>query len=145
MTEVELLIDFHKSADRQGPGSSNVTLKALSFILKKNKAPLKIADIGCGTGAQTISLAENIVGEISAVDLFPDFLEKLEANSKKLGLNKKIKAIELLQSQAYNISEVAYACGFNSLSYFSQAFKSHSGKSPSEWMDGQSKSLSDKA
>ena len=32
MTELELMIDFHKDAERQGPGSYSETLKALSFI-----------------------------------------------------------------------------------------------------------------
>ncbi|ODS49997.1 MAG: type 11 methyltransferase [Halanaerobium sp. 4-GBenrich] len=51
MTEIELLIDFHKNAKRQGPGSSADTLKALNLIgISKNKN-LKIVDIGCGSGA----------------------------------------------------------------------------------------------
>mgnify|MGYP006308078833 FL=1 len=31
---------------------------------------LKVADIGCGTGGQTITLAKNLNGPIAAVDLF---------------------------------------------------------------------------
>lgn len=46
-----------------------------------------------------------------------------------------LKAMELLQTRNNNISEVAYACGYNSLSYFSQAFKNHTGKSPSDWVE----------
>ncbi|MDR9419625.1 class I SAM-dependent methyltransferase [Gracilimonas sp.] len=94
MTDIELLIDFHKEADRQGPGSSEETLKALRFIQSKKNKPIKIADIGCGTGAQTITLAENIEGEITAVDLFPEFLEKLEAKLKELELDHKIKTLK---------------------------------------------------
>ncbi len=94
MTEIELLIDFHKNAKRQGPGSSEDTLKALSFISFKTRQPLKVADIGCGSGAQTIALAQNIEGQITAVDLFPEFLDKLNANSKELGLQDKITTLE---------------------------------------------------
>lgn len=94
MTEIELLIDFHKNAKRQGPGSNDDTLKALSFIAFKTGQPLKIADIGCGSGAQTITLAQNIEGHITAVDLFPEFLDKLNANSKELGLQNKITTLE---------------------------------------------------
>lgn len=94
MTELELLIDFHKDAKRQGPGSSSDTLKALSLIdLDQNKA-LKIADIGCGSGAQTITLAQNIEGQITAVDLFSAFLTKLNARAKALGLQDKIATLE---------------------------------------------------
>lgn len=45
-----------------------------------------------------------------------------------------LKAMEMLKEKKGNVSEVAYACGYNSLSYFSQAFKAHTGKSPSDWL-----------
>jgi ubiquinone/menaquinone biosynthesis C-methylase UbiE len=92
--ELELLIDFHKGAERQGPGSSNETMKALSFIPLMNDNTLQIADIGCGTGAQTLTLAQNLNGNLIAVDLFPDFLEKLESHSKELGVDHKIKTLK---------------------------------------------------
>jgi len=39
-------------------------------------------------------------------------------------------AVELLQSQKYNITEVSELCGFTSVGYFSTVFKKHFGKSP---------------
>lgn len=94
MTELEFMIDFHKDNKRQGPGSKKDTLKALNFInlfinLDEEKM-YKIADIGCGTGAQTLTLAENINGEITAVDIFPQVLEKLNFYAKAHGLENKI-------------------------------------------------------
>jgi len=94
MTELELLVDFHKDAERQGPGSSFETKKALNFININKDHKLKIADIGCGSGAQTIALAQNTNGQITAVDLFPEFLEKLENEAKSLGLGNKIKTLK---------------------------------------------------
>jgi ubiquinone/menaquinone biosynthesis C-methylase UbiE len=94
MTELELLVDFHKDAERQGPGSSFETIKALNFININKNHILKIADIGCGSGGQTITLAENLEGEITAVDLFPVFLDKLNLKAEKLGFQGKIKTIE---------------------------------------------------
>lgn len=94
MTEMELLIDFHKDADRQGPGSAADTLQALSFIDLRREKPLKVADIGCGTGAQTITLARNLAGHITAVDLFPEFLTQLSRKAKELGLQDKITTLE---------------------------------------------------
>ncbi|MDZ7741074.1 MAG: class I SAM-dependent methyltransferase [Bacteroidota bacterium] len=94
MTEMELLIDFHKDAERQGPGSNEDTLRALSFIDLDKKRHLKVADIGCGSGAQTISLAQNLNAEIIAVDLFPEFLDKLNIKAKNLGLQDKIITLE---------------------------------------------------
>ena len=94
MTELELLIDFHKDAKRQGPGSTRDTLKALSFIDIETNKSLKVADIGCGSGAQTLTLAQNIEGQITAVDLFPEFLTKLNIRAKKKGLENKIITLE---------------------------------------------------
>ena len=90
MKELELLIDFHKDAKRQGPGSASDTLKALNLIdISKNKN-LKIADIGCGSGAQTVTLAQNIDGQITAVDLFPELLRKVDIKTQEKGLTDKI-------------------------------------------------------
>ena len=63
MTEIELIVDFHKEAERQGPGSPSETIKALNFIKIDKNQKLKIADIGCGSGGQTITLAQNIEGQ----------------------------------------------------------------------------------
>ncbi|MBN2510604.1 MAG: class I SAM-dependent methyltransferase [Spirochaetales bacterium] len=94
MTELDLLIDFHRNAERQGPGSEADTLKALSFIDLTGLDGLKIADIGCGTGAQTLTLAKATHGQITAVDLFPAFLEKLDQRSGKSGLHDAITTLQ---------------------------------------------------
>lgn len=94
MTELELLIDFHKDAERQGPGSTSETLKALDMMDIEQNKTIKAADIGCGSGAQTIVLAQNIEGEITAVDLFPEFLNKLKLKAEELGLEDKITTLE---------------------------------------------------
>jgi len=75
--EFQLICDFFKELDRQGPGSPEVTKKALSFIERLPK-DAKIADLGCGSGGQTIVLAENTQGHITAIDLFPAFIERLK-------------------------------------------------------------------
>jgi ubiquinone/menaquinone biosynthesis C-methylase UbiE len=94
MTALELIIDLHKNSERQGPGSENDTLKALDFLNLPTDQNLKVADIGCGSGGQTISLAKNISGQVTAVDLFPEFLDQLNEKSQKLGLTDKIVTLE---------------------------------------------------
>lgn len=47
----------------------------------------------------------------------------------KVRLNK---AMEMLEEQAYTISEVAFTVGFGSVNYFSKCFKDHFGYPPSE-------------
>lgn len=99
MTELEFIIDLHKHSGRQGPGSEEETLKALSFINLPQNRQLNIADIGCGTGAQTRTLAKHINGQITAVDLFPDFLDELNEISEKQGLSDKIITLEKSMDQ----------------------------------------------
>ncbi|PWJ44570.1 class I SAM-dependent methyltransferase [Sediminitomix flava] len=94
MTELDLLIDLHKNTDRQGPGSENDTLKALDFIPISGNKDLVVADIGCGSGGQSITLAQNIDAQITAVDLFPQFLDELNKNAQRLGLQEKITTLE---------------------------------------------------
>lgn len=94
MSELDLIIDLHINSERQGPGSQKETLLALNFINISGKKNLQIADIGCGTGGQTIALAQKIDGNITAVDLLPDFLEKLNEKAKVAGVDKKITSLE---------------------------------------------------
>jgi cyclopropane fatty-acyl-phospholipid synthase-like methyltransferase len=65
----------------------------LSFIPIPSNKPLRIADIGCGTGAQTLDLARVIDGQITAVDLFPEFLNILSERAEKEGLSHKIQTL----------------------------------------------------
>ncbi|GAB5521638.1 MAG: hypothetical protein RhofKO_38890 [Rhodothermales bacterium] len=48
------------------------------------------------------------------------------------------RAVQLLLNEMLTISEVAYAVGFNSLSYFSRAFAAEFGKSPSAYREQHS-------
>ncbi len=94
MTELELIIDLHKNSERQGPGSEKDTLKALEFLNLSTDQKLKVVDIGCGSGGQTIILAKILNGQITAVDLFPEFLNELYEKSQKLGMADKIVTLE---------------------------------------------------
>jgi cyclopropane fatty-acyl-phospholipid synthase-like methyltransferase len=94
MTELELIIDLQKDSERQGPGSEKETLKALGFMNLPNDQKLKIADIGCGSGGQTITLAQKINCQITAVDLYSEFLDELNEKSEKLGLKDKIITLQ---------------------------------------------------
>ena len=94
MSELELIIDLHKKSQRQGPGSEKETLLALNLINLQQDGDMKLADIGCGSGGQTITLAQNFKGNITAVDLFPEVLDELKETSKKLRLQDRIKTLE---------------------------------------------------
>ena len=48
--DFDLICEYFSTVERQGPGSPEVTLKALSFIDGLTDTA-RIADMGCGTGA----------------------------------------------------------------------------------------------
>lgn len=92
MFDINLIIDYFSETKRQGPGSPEMTLKALSFV--DNLSPnARIADIGCGTGGQTMVLAQHVEGSITGVDLFPTFIDQFNANAKELNLSHRVQGI----------------------------------------------------
>jgi ubiquinone/menaquinone biosynthesis C-methylase UbiE len=91
---MQYLIDFHRYAERQGPGSEEATLRALQSIPDYH-VYRQVLDIGCGTGGQTLTLAKHIsAARITAVDLLPDFLAELRIRAQKEGLSDRIEAVE---------------------------------------------------
>lgn len=44
------------------------------------------------------------------------------------------RAMSLMEQKSGNITEVAYAVGFNSVSYFNKCFSKHFGKAPSGYI-----------
>ncbi len=57
-----------ETGERQGPGGDAETKLAMKLAGLDRTRPLKIVDIGCGTGASTILLAKELDAEITAVD-----------------------------------------------------------------------------
>jgi len=90
--DLELICRYYSALDRQGPGSPEVTVKALSFIDDLNDAS-RIADIGCGTGGQTMVLAQHAPGIITGIDLFLLFIELFNQNAEELNLQHRVKGV----------------------------------------------------
>jgi len=93
MDDYSLLIDLHRFAQRQGPGGELETGKAIELAGLDLSAPIKLADIGCGTGASTLVLAQSLNARITAVDFLPDFIEELEIRAESLGLSDQISPL----------------------------------------------------
>ena len=90
--DFSLICEYFSSVERQGPGSPDATLKAYSFIETLNPGS-HIADIGCGTGGQTMILAQHAPGHITGIDLFPEFINQFNANAARLNLQNRVKGI----------------------------------------------------
>ena len=94
MNDYELLIDLHRHANRQGPGGEEETRRALELAGLDRSRPLKIADIGCGTGAASLLLARDLNAEITAVDFLPTFLDELQSKAQEHGVAERITTLE---------------------------------------------------
>jgi len=123
--DLKLICEYFSDMERQGPGSPEVTIKALSFIDNLTNES-KIADIGCGTGGQTMVLAKHTSGHITGIDLFADFIDILNVNSQKLNLQNRVDGVvgsmdnlsfqneelDLIWSEGA-IYNVGFECGLN--------------------------------
>jgi SAM-dependent methyltransferase len=86
---------FDASLTRQGPGDDASTKKAFDIALSAlgRRDGLRILDLGCGSGAQTISLAKLVDGNIVAVDSHQPFLDELRRRADSAGVSGKIRAL----------------------------------------------------
>jgi SAM-dependent methyltransferase len=91
--QMQLLIDLHKSNSRQGPGCEAETKQAMKLAGLDRSRHLKVADIGCGTGASTILLAKELDAEITAVDFLLEFLDELQTRAKDHGVAERITTL----------------------------------------------------
>lgn len=107
MDDLQLLIDLHKDGPRQGPGGDNETRFAIALSGLTGESDLKIADIGCGTGASTLVLARELDAHVTAVDFLPEFLTGLEDAAGRAGLRERITTL-LASMEALPFAESAY-------------------------------------
>lgn len=90
--DFNLICEYFSSLKRQGPGSDEATLKALSMIGRLPDGA-KVADLGCGTGSSAMILAKNLGVEVTALDLFPQFIEILKERAVKEGVDERINGM----------------------------------------------------
>lgn len=88
----DLLIESHLNLDRLGPGSTEMTIKALSFIPALG-VDSRVADIGCGTGSQTIVLAQNCEASITGVDMIPAFIDVFNSRVNQANLSGRVNGL----------------------------------------------------
>lgn len=92
---LEMIVECLKDNDRQGPGSEEATLHALSYIPEPIETS-EVLDIGCGTGGQTMTLALHTKARITAVDMLPRFLDKLKGRIDARNLSSRVTVKKML-------------------------------------------------
>lgn len=74
---------------RQGPGSERSTRKALSLLPPLPETGT-VLDLGCGTGASTLVVADVIDRPVLASDVNPTSLDALQKRARAAGLENRI-------------------------------------------------------
>jgi len=90
---IAALIDLHRGLERQGPGDTDFSRQLLQQ-LGPMPANLRIADLGCGSGAAALLLAEHYQCPVTAVDSCSVFIDELKLRARQAGLAYLITPIQ---------------------------------------------------
>lgn len=93
MVDLSLLVDLHRDGKRQGPGGDDETRLAITLSGLGAGKGLKIADLGCGTGASTLVLVKELDAAVTAVDFTPEFIHDLEIVAGRENLGERIATL----------------------------------------------------
>jgi ubiquinone/menaquinone biosynthesis C-methylase UbiE len=93
LDNLRLLIGLHIKGERQGPGDLAETRRAIELSGLLGRRGLKIADVGCGTGASTLVLAAGLDAQIIAIDAVSDFLDVLRMRAAQASVVERVTTV----------------------------------------------------
>jgi len=80
--------------DHLGPADPAITRKLVERLRPTLPPDARVADFGCGTGASTLVLAENLSkAHVLPLDGHAPFVERLETTDKTRGLGQRLHAV----------------------------------------------------
>src|SRR6056297_2658607 len=91
---MDYFMELFRHLPRAGPGGREYTRKAFNMIKALPSKP-KILDIGCGPGVQTLDLASFTAGKITAIDLFPQMVDRLKLKLIESGLEDRVEVLQM--------------------------------------------------
>jgi SAM-dependent methyltransferase len=95
---VSLFWRLHSGLPREGPGNDESTRKALRSVAGLLPDSPRILDIGCGPGMQTLVVARETAGHVTAVDRHQPFLDELNRRAARDGLTERITTLNASMS-----------------------------------------------
>jgi ubiquinone/menaquinone biosynthesis C-methylase UbiE len=122
----DIFFEIFESLPRQGPGDDRSTERAFQMLTGLSECP-EILDVGCGTGTQTLVLAEISSGNITALDNHAPFIVILKRKARRAKLEQRIHcvvgdmAVVAFQAESY---DVIWSEGAANIMGFANALKS---------------------
>ena len=104
LAAMEVFWKLHQGLPKQGPGSDESTRRALALVPELPPAP-EILDLGCGPGRQSLVLARETGGHVTAVDLLSPFLEQLDQRAQAAQLADRIATVQASMDDLPNRDE----------------------------------------
>jgi SAM-dependent methyltransferase len=92
LVAAEVFWKLHADLPQQGPGSDASTRRALSLI-PDIPSRRRILDLGCGPGRQSLELARETGGHVTAVDQLQPFLDQLDSRAVAEQLEPQIETV----------------------------------------------------
>lgn len=91
--DLAALIELHQGLPRQGPGDADFTRALLCTLPALPPCP-RIADLGCGSGAGALLLAEHFGCPVTAVDQVAVLLDELVVQAQAAGLGHLVRPVQ---------------------------------------------------
>ncbi len=88
----QFFLRFHHGIPRKGPGTDAATAEAFHRIAPLLPPSPAVLDVGCGSGAQALTLAALGAGTVLAIDSHPPFIEELRQRIAALRLEGRVTA-----------------------------------------------------
>ena len=98
----------------------STVLEMIDYIKNNYEEKISISDLSKELAYSESMLNRKFKKEVHIT--FNEYLNRYRIN----------KAIDLLKNSDYNITEIAYMCGYSSAKYFARVFKKYLGMSPSD-------------
>lgn len=95
---MSIIYEIFGGLPRQGPGDDASTRRAYHMLKELPPRP-EILDVGCGSGAQTIALAQLCQGRITAVDVHDPFLQKVRQRAQAAGIAERVVPMNMSMTQ----------------------------------------------
>ncbi len=87
----EAFFALHDGLPREAPGDERSLQRALDLCGLDRAAALRVLDVGCGPGAQTLQLARALQrASVLAVDLHAPYLEEVRTRARAAGVDDRI-------------------------------------------------------